>query len=445
MMARRIVVSIAAIAAALVALSAPSTGSQSAGSGSECIVPTLDPGSIEPAEGPEAVLPAHAWAAAENSQETIFVVNEVLTETFGSSSKEDPYGPVRAGLIGLALDHVDRRLAVVVDPSYALISELEAALNRAVDDARQAGVNVADLPIDVQAGCNSGSQILDGVDTLHEAIDQERAAFGTYGLEISPFDSRIHVFLGPAARSAGGQLEALLGDLVTVETGTPELREGGRQNDDSPHWGGAGIGSAWDTNPANICTSWFAVTIAAHNGDRGSVTAGHCPHPNHPPNGQNFHSGNFFYGETEGRDDWPQYDMIRLYAPNKSYFPRVYTNPQDAGHRVIVGKRDPVIGEFVCVTGMRTLNVCGVEIVNLTAELCAYPGGQCAVALVKGRKDGELVGQGGDSGAPVYNSLGPGEAGARAMETGGHAFDNFVGERLSFVQNHLDVSVVTNP
>jgi ABC-type phosphonate transport system ATPase subunit len=86
--------------------------------------------------------------------------------------------------------------------------------------------------------------------------------------------------------------------------------------------------------------------------------------------------------------------------------------------------------------------VCGIGVTNASTSYCDSDG--CTPDVFFAEKPGELVGQGGDSGTPVYTRPNSTRATIKDIEIAGTAPDNLFGEKVSQVQSHLEVTVATS-
>jgi hypothetical protein len=172
------------------------------------------------------------------------------------------------------------------------------------------------------------------------------------------------------------------------------------------------------------------------NGNLGSVSAGHCFN-----NGNNIFSGSEFYGEARGESGFPRFDMIRIAPAGETFARRIHVDPCCPVVRTVVAASNPALNSFVCVSGMVTRAVCGLEVRSVNARFCDAAG--CTPNLIRAVKPGERIVRPGDSGGPVYNRFGSDNAAIRGMiiagNTGG-AGDRMWAHKVSTVRNHLNVS-----
>lgn len=138
--------------------------------------------------------------------------------------------------------------------------------------------------------------------------------------------------------------------------------------------------------------------------------------------------------------------MIKINAANQNYDDDLYHNPiQGENNSIDVsGAREPETGNFTCISGMRTLAVCGLEIRGLNVQLCDDAG--CTPDLFRYSPSGAAC-QEGDSGAPVYHVTADNTAVIQGMHIG-EVFETpsgCVGEKISNIRSHLSVTVATAP
>jgi hypothetical protein len=386
----------------------------------------LHAGSEPTAEGH---FPHEEWAANPSAQGVFQAFGSELAGRFGVDNEHDRVATLRRGLIGAALDHHAQQFVVVIDPGFADRGRLQEALERA---ATRGGKSKSFVR--VMVGCNSAERLRDAESVIAARAWHPRAAEAPFGYGLDAHTSTYVATFNPEDSDVADALKARLGDLVTIEYG--DLSRRGRMNDGEPHYGGAAI------HPGNLsgnnCTSGFTVRLS--NGNKGSVTANHCFRDSGDVNGRNVYSGSEYYGQTDGGSGFPEFDMVRIHPFGETYDNKIHVDPCCPDVRTVTGRGNPSVGEFLCVSGMVTKAVCGIEVTNINFNYCS---GGCTPNTFVGKKPGELVGQGGDSGAPSYVRPTTTTAHIRGMEIGGTAFDNFVGHKVISIENHLNVSVST--
>lgn len=436
------VVTLFTVASALASQAGTASPRTVAASQADCVVNTEPDGGPGHAESPVDPLPTREWAVIKEAQNAISVVDSILDEQFGAASKENPWKPLSNGLIGFTLDHRLQRLLIVVDPG------LDTASLQKVIDAALGTAGASQITATVVAGCNTSADLMRvaGLTLQDNSFAPWLGSDAKVAGQLQANDSAFHFVVQNASEDAISDLEAAFPGLIFATGSTGDLlRQGGRQQDLAPHWGGSGIGPGGPHDPVmapgdNSCTLFATVTIDAHQGDRGGITAGHC---SDAQNDVGFWSADQYVGQIEGVHAYPQNDSARLYGQNVVWAAKIYTNPV-SDNRPVSGQHDPNLNAFLCVSGANTRAVCAIQVISLSGVFCKYPGGACNSGLVVAEKPNELVGQGGDSGAPVYDSLGDGTVGLRAMEVAGTSFDNLYAEPVQEMLNHLNAHIVTS-
>ncbi|MBE3016152.1 hypothetical protein IL992_44455 [Microbispora sp. NEAU-D428] len=266
----------------------------------------------------------------------------------------------------------------------------------------------------------------------------------TYAAYVTDNGSKLHAVFGADGAAAARELSRVYGDEILIENQELAQFSGGRTNDASPHWGGASISQGLDP-----CTSAFSVVFA--DGRRGSVSAGHCYENDEPLlSSAGYLSLGPFYGITEGKKDYPSYDMIAI-SGGGAYTNTIYTDPGSPISRTVIGKADPTVGTpdapaYVCVSGRLHLAKCSIQVKDVSALFC--PGGSpsCTPDVMLGyRGDSAVAGQG-DSGAPVYSPASQSGAIIRGMLIGGSIDGHWIfAEQISDIEQHLGVTVATTP
>lgn len=383
---------------------------------------------------PEGHFPHEEWAANAQSQAAFRGLARALEARFGSDTDAQPHAALSRGLIGSALDHEAHQMVVVVARGYSDTRGLTNQLERSASEAGKSRGFVR-----VLTGCHSADELMSAGDVIAGLDWHERADDVSFGFGLDAHTSTYEATFAESDADVANALKERLGDLVTIEYGTPEDR--GRLDDGEPHYGGAGIRPGSENS--NDCTSGFTVNLPG--GGKGSVTAGHCFYltGNGTLNGRNVYSGPEFYGESAGASNFPTYDMVRISPQGESFTNIIHVDPCCPSTRTVTGRGNPSLHEFLCVSGMVTRAVCGIEVTNTDYTFCTAAVG-CRPNTFVAKKPGELVGQGGDSGAPSYVRPTTTTAHIRGMEIGGTSFDNFVGHKVIAIENHLSVTVRTS-
>jgi len=171
---------------------------------------------------------------------------------------------------------------------------------------------------------------------------------------------------------------------------------------------------------------------------RGAVTAGHCYDFGQGPESNLWvTSGPKLYGITGVAAAYPLFDMMRIDPGGQQFTNTIHTDPGTLT-RVQVGKRNPVVGDIVCVSGSVTRAKCSINILDHGC-VGIGPGGNTA-GLTTGRRPGVLIVQGGDSGAPVYQQSGASGAVINGLLVAGN-FDRMCFHRVNTVEAQLGVTV----
>ncbi len=235
------------------------------------------------------------------------------------------------------------------------------------------------------------------------------------------------------------ELERVAGPQVVIRTDTVDLFDGSRSADFSPHWGGAAL--SLTNPPIGGCTAGFTVNVK-NGGGRGSVTAGHCFE-----NGETLFSGPYIYGVTEGKTDFPAYDMILIRdagIPFTTYTNKIHVDPCCPTVRNVTSSASVALNALVCVSGRLSKAKCGAKVISLNGVFCQTGG--CTTSLIVANKPGVVLGQVGDSGAPVYTQSGANNAVINGMLIGGNLTgDTIYAEKISNIEPHLGVTVRTTP
>ncbi len=131
--------------------------------------------------------------------------------------------------------------------------------------------------------------------------------------------------------------------------------------------------------------------------------------------------------------------MIRIASSIETYSNKIHVDPCCPSVRTVVSDGDTAVNNYICASGMTTRAVCGVRVISMSGTLCD---GGCTPNLgVAEDPNGRTVGQGGDSGAPIYNRWSNSRAAIRGMEIGGTAPDNIYFHKISRMESILGMSV----
>lgn len=378
------------------------------------------------------------WIANDGSQVAKDALDDKIIQRFGDDSKANRYVRLSNGLIGVALDHYAQEIVVVVDPTLVNVGQLAAELAAVAEAEHQRDPTVAKLVVRVQPGCFSSAELLAAGSTIDAQIWHPGASQVSYSSKLEESDSTYHLLFAEVDRPVAEALSDILGKLVKIKytaVGGPTRDD--RADDGQPHWGGAGIGVDGD-GVGNVCTSGFTVDTEAAG--KAMVTAGHCFR-----NGDIIESGNEPYGRAQGEHDFPAYDMILINAANQNYDDDLYHNPYRAESDPIDvdGGRNAEDGDYLCISGMRRLAECGLEVTDTNEQFCD-PG--CTYVLLESTKNGANACGRGDSGAPMYHR--PTNVRVHGMHIARDdpsRNDICLAEQTSFIEAHLSVTVATSP
>ncbi|HEY3143112.1 MAG TPA: S1 family peptidase [Acidimicrobiales bacterium] len=370
------------------------------------------------------------WIASDVGQRVNEAVTRELALRYGVASKSDPIAPLRSRLVGATVDHASQSIVVVVDPTLPGRDGLGRDLSNVADRARGAAA-LSGPAVRVQAACFSTAELIEADRVLSARSwhpDAVRAPIGAY---LDPADSRFHVTVDTRYPDVAAALRTTLGELVVVALGSPSRLD--RNNDGSPHYGGAFVGNG----SQNFCTAGFS--IIRNDGYRGSVTAGHCFN-----NNDLAYSGSRYYGIGAGEANYPTYDMIQLTSSSETYSNHIYVDPCCPSVRTVTGRGNPSANTFVCVSGAYTGARCSLRVIDWNGRICDQDG--CTYGLITARRDnGTVVVQHGDSGAPLYSKPDSVSATIRGLFIGSpDGGVTAMSELISHVESHLGVTVMTS-
>ncbi|MEV4412158.1 hypothetical protein [Catellatospora sp. NPDC049609] len=337
---------------------------------------------------------------------------------------------LRQGLIGSAIDHNTRTVTLVVTPEARdRVAEVGARIS-AVPAARDAAAGAPS----VKVGCFPADRLIAADELLFGRAWHPDASAATFSYYLDAADSRYRVSFDPAYPEAAQALRDALGEVAEV-TLDGAMRTG-RLNDGEPHFGGAGLRAG--SGATNTCTSGF---VARRNSDGriGGTTAAHCF-----SNGQSIYSSTQYWGAASGESDYPAYDMMFVSASAEKYDNKIHTDPCCPTERFVTAKRNAVIGDSVCLSGMVTKATCGIAVNSLQGVLCAADG--CTYGLMQGNRGGDVIVKPGDSGGPVYIRSGTSNATGLAMIIGcsSSSCTSVLAEHMSVIEAHLGLTVLTS-
>jgi hypothetical protein len=277
--------------------------------------------------------------------------------------------------------------------------------------------------------CRSAGGLIEADDLLFS----RSLVKGNYAYSLWAGDSKLHVTAESAADAA--VIQKALGDRVVVTVGG--MSRAGRLDDGEPHFGGSGIQQNAGNTSTNTCTSGFTVRRNA-DGGTGAITAGHCY-----GNGIYAYSGPQYYGYTWGKVSFPAYDILGIRSGSETYDNVIHVDPCCPSNRYVVGYDPAEVGDLVCLSGMITKALCGVQVTSTNGYCCDSNG--CTGGLTEGIKNGSVIVRQGDSGAPIYTRYGTNAALAVGMVVASAGSGTIVyGEHISTVEAYLNVTVLTS-
>lgn len=400
----------------VVTLSSPVLGEQDGQA--DCIVPQSRMSDVE-AEADVALRDVNHAIQAE--------VGRVLG---AGKPKEHLADHLRRGLIGAVVDPGTRTVTIVTTPEFGGARGLQARL------AEVAAATDKSAKAAVVTGCHSAAALIEAEEILIGRAWHPDAARAAFSFSLQGTDSRLHVSFDERYPQAAEALEASLGDRAIVTSGATGRT--GRLDDGRPHFGGAGIRQGSGSKYSNTCTSAFSVRRNASDGQRGSVTAGHCF-----DNGVYVYSGPKYYGYTWGRAGFPSYDMIGIRSGSETYDNVIHTDPCCPSQRTVVGRHNAQVGDYVCFSGMVTKARCSIRVTSINGSFCDQWG--CTSGLIEGIRGGEVIVRAGDSGAPIYVRTGSSSAVIAGMVIAGAGGGTIAyGEHIWVIESHLNVTLLTS-
>ncbi|MFF0264667.1 S1 family peptidase [Kribbella sp. NPDC004536] len=337
-----------------------------------------------------------------------------------------PYG-LSQGVIGV-VGSATTGYEVVVDAAKVDTKKYQSAMARNLPAAGKPMV-------DVVHSCRSAQAIADTWTTVGRRSWSSDASRTTFAADLDPSSENVVVAYDQATTSPASL--AGLRKLSGVQLVADSLARTSRLSDTPKggHWGGARITSALKN-----CSAGFSV-VRRSNGQRGSVTAGHCGAP-----GTIWKSGTNYYGTTSVRTDYPDYDQSLV--TGSSYGAKIWTDgPGDtADTRTVTGGGDPGVGTVVCQSGSFSTSTCGLTVRSTSASYCDSDG--CTTYVIRATRGGLVAIIGGDSGGPVYSRRGSTSATIRGIAFAGAGCaasrcTTLYAERYKSITGHLGVTALT--
>lgn len=372
--------------------------------------------------------PHQEWIGTDEAQAVVRALGEFMSSRFGTSSKRGNASQLDAGIVGVALDHEAEEYVVTADPTRVDTPSLERSLQQ--EAAHNSSKGVPPFDIRVNEACNSIHDLVRARQLIVRRTWHPDAQQAAFGFDVDPYTSTIEVSFDASWGDVGQALKQKLGDLVRIHYGTSTRLS--RGSDGEPHHGAAGIRAGNESS--NSCTSAFTVVLS--NGNKGSVSAGHCY-----SNGQNIWSGSSeYYGVTEGKSDFPNYDMIRIAPNGETFTNKIHTDPCCPDVRTVTGHGPASVGELVCASGRVTRAICGLEVKSTSASVCDVYG--CTPDLFTMRRASDVIGAQGDSGGPIYIRPSSSEARIRGMIVAcDDGCKRLYAEKVDNIKSHLNVNV----
>ena len=347
-------------------------------------------------------------------------------DTTGQPTSGLPYG-LSQGVIGV-VGSATTGYEVVVDAAKVDTKKYESAMARNLPAAGKPMVKVVH-------SCRSAQAIADAWNAVGKRSWSSDAARTTFAADLDPASEDVVVAYDQATTSPASL--AGLRRLSGVRLVADSLARTSRLSDTPKggHWGGARITSALKN-----CSAGFSV-VRRSNGQRGSVTAGHCGAP-----GTIWKSGTNYYGTTAVRTDYPDYDQSLL--TGSAYGPKIWTDgPGDSANtRTVTGGGDPGVGTVVCQSGSFSTSTCGLTVRSTSASYCDSDG--CTTYVIRATRGGLVAIIGGDSGGPVYSRRGSSSATIRGIAFAGAGCaasrcTTLYAERYKSITGHLGVTALT--
>ncbi|TDW66159.1 hypothetical protein [Kribbella pratensis] len=337
-----------------------------------------------------------------------------------------PYG-LSQGVIGV-VGSATTGYKVVVDSARLDAKKYQSAMDRNLPAAGKQMVRV-------ERSCRSSQSIADAWNAVGARAWSSDAGSTTFAADLDPVTENVVVEYDQATTSPASQ--AGLRKLSGVQVVASSLARTTRLSDTPKggHWGGARITSALKN-----CTAGFSV-VRRSNGQRGTVTAGHCGAA-----GTVWKSGTNYYGTTTLRTNYPDYDQSLV--TGSAYGAKIWTDgPGDTVNtRTVTGGGDPGVGTVVCQSGSFSTSLCGLTVRSNSAKYCDSDG--CTTYVMRATRGGLVAIIGGDSGGPVYTRRGTSSATVRGIAFAGAGCaasrcTTLYAERYKSITGHLGVTALT--
>jgi hypothetical protein len=415
-----------AIPLCVVALTAPSSGAVTGAAACSHAQPSASSTEAKRLAQPTSASDARPLGESMGDGISAAVRSLEPLDATGRPTSGQPYG-LSQGVIGV-VGSATTGYKVVVDSAKLDAKRYQAAMTRNVPAAGKQLVRV-------ERSCRSAQAIADTWNAVGSRSWSSDAAKTTFAADLDPLTEDVVVEYDQATTSAGSL--AGLKELSGVQLVASSLARTTRLSDTPKggHWGGARI-----TSTLKNCSAGFSV-VRRSNGQRGSVTAGHCGAP-----GTVWNSGPNYYGTTTVRTGYPDYDQSLV--TGSAYGPKIWTDgPGDtANTRTVTGGGDPGVGTVVCQSGSFSTSLCGITVRSTTARYCDAAG--CTTYVIRATRGGQIAIVGGDSGGPVYTRRGSTAATVRGIAFAGAGCSSsrcttLYAERYNSITGHLGVTALT--
>ncbi|MEU8223546.1 hypothetical protein [Kribbella sp. NPDC048915] len=419
-------VTLGSISLLAVALATPSSGAVAQGAACSHAQPSTS--STEAQRLAQPTSAADARPLGESLGDGISAAIQSLEplDATGRPTSGLPYG-LSQGVIGV-VGSATTGYKVVVDSARLDEAKYQAAMQRNLPAAGKSLVKV-------ESSCRTAQAIAATWNAVGARTWSADAARTTYAADLDPVTENVIVEYDQATTSAASL--AGLREVPGVQLVAGSLARMSRLSDTPKggHWGGARI-----TSSLKNCSAGFSV-VRRSNGQRGSVTAGHCGGA-----GTAWKSGTNYYGTTTLRTNYPEYDQALV--TGSTYGPKIWTDgPGDSVNtRTVTGGGDPGVGTVICQSGSFSTSLCNLTVRSTSARYCDADG--CTTYVIRATRGGLVTIVGGDSGGPVYSRRGTSSATIRGITFAGAGCaasrcTTLYAERYKSITGHLGVTALT--
>lgn len=233
---------------------------------------------------------------------------------------------------------------------------------------------------------------------IHEDVTAGRVKYGPLGYVIGSEQNRVVVSLEVATKEAVGFFNQRYGDIVQVVEAPPFDDLASRTGDSDPYYGGLRI--PMGDPAASPCSTAFNVV---RSNTRYGLTAGHCGVVSTVV----YHNG-YPIGDLYSRFDNSEADSALIKARSGSWGSRVYYGSPASGTSAPVKdvSTNELANSEICVDGAITGTVCHVKVMDSSPGCFPFRTSDGRTLnrcnIVRAQRAGYVVGQAGDSGAPIY-------------------------------------------